>query len=306
MKLTQIEAFCTVIRAGSISQAARQLHLTQPALSLQIRELEDYFCVQLLERTNKGVKPTQAGELVYYYGQKLMSMKATLCSEIKKLQSCTAKQLRLGASSVLGGYALPGSIHSFKEKYPHAQINLSLANSQKVLEALLEGNLDIAIIEGPFPEGIDQSSDEFVSRNIGDDDLVLVGAPALIPEEREAVTLAELRELPLLVREKGSGGRATIEKALQEQSVQFDELNIMMEINSLDAIKALLEMGKGYSLVSYIGVRRELYYGTLKALPVEGLSHKNTFTLLHKRNGFLSFLEKSFIEFMRSEKKGFC
>jgi len=166
--------------------------------------------------------------------------------------------------------------------------------------------LDIAIIEGPLPEGIAQSIDEFISRNIGDDDLILVGAPALIPEEREAVTLAELRELPLLIREKGSGVRATIEKALQEQGVQFDELNIMMEINSLNAIKASLEMGKGYSLISYIGVRRELYYGTLKALSVEGLSHKNTFTLLHKRSGFLSFLQKCFIEFMRSEETGFC
>ncbi len=306
MKLSQIEAFYMVIRSGSISRAARQMHLTQPALSLQIRDLEEYFCVQLLERTNKGVKPTPAGELVYYYGQKLMSMKATLCSEIEKLQSSTAKQLRLGASTVLGGYALPCSIHSFKEKFPHAQINLSLANSQAVLEALMEGNLDIALIEGPLPEGVVLSADEFVSRSIGEDDLVLVGAPALIPEGREAVTLAELRGLPLLLREKGSGVRSAIEKALLEQGVQPGELNVMMEINSLDAIKSTLGMGKGYSIISYIGVRKELYYGTLKALTVEGLSYRNVFTMLHKRSAFLSPLEKAFIDFMRSKDKGFC
>ncbi|MBS3900208.1 MAG: LysR family transcriptional regulator [Dethiobacter sp.] len=306
MKLAQIEAFYTVIRAGSISRAARQMHLTQPALSLQIRDLEEYFCVQLLERTNKGVKPTPAGELVYYYGQKLMSMKATLCSEIEKLQSGAAKLIRLGASTVLGGYTLPCSIYSFKEKHPHAQINLSLANSRTVLDALVEGNLDIAIIEGPLPEGIAQSLDEFVSRSIGEDDLVLVGAPPLIPAGREAVTLSELRGLPLLVREKGSGVRATIEKALLEQGVQPDELNIMMEVNSLDAIKAMLGMGKGYSIISYIGVRKELHYGTLKALSVEGLSYRNIFTMLHKRSAFLTPLEKAFIDFMRSKDKGFC
>jgi len=306
LKLSQIEAFYMVIRSGSISRAARQMHLTQPALSLQIRDLEEYFCVQLLERTNKGVKPTPAGELVYYYGQKLMSMKATLCSEIEKLQSSTAKQLRLGASTVLGGYALPCSIHSFKEKFPHAQINLSLANSQAVLEALMEGNLDIALIEGPLPEGVVLSADEFVSRSIGEDDLVLVGAPALIPEGREAVTLAELRGLPLLLREKGSGVRSAIEKALLVQGVQPGELNVMMEINSLDAIKSTLGMGKGYSIISYIGVRKELYYGTLKALTVEGLSYRNVFTMLHKRSAFLSPLEKAFIDFMRSKDKGFC
>lgn len=146
MKLSQIEAFCAVTLAGSISQAARQMHLTQPALSLQIRELEEFFCVQLLERTNKGVKPTAAGERVYYYGQRLMSMKATLCNEIEKLQSSVAKQLRVGASTVLGGYVVPCNIHSFKEKNPHAQVSLIVANSRSVLEMLLDGNVDIALM----------------------------------------------------------------------------------------------------------------------------------------------------------------
>ncbi len=304
MKLSQIEAFCAVILAGSISQAARQVHLTQPALSLQIRDLEEFFCVQLLERTNKGVKPTPAGEQVYYYGQKLISLKATLCSEIEKMQSSVARQLRVGASTVLGGYAIPCSIHSFKEKNPHAQVSLTIANSRNVLEMLLDGKVDIALIEGATPKNTRQGVDELVSRSIGEDDLVLVTSSALIPEGKETVTLEELKALPLIIREQGSGVRAIVENALLSLGVKLEDLNIIMEVNSLDAIKAML--GKGYAIISYIAVRKELYNGTLKALAVKELSCKNTFTMFHKRSAFLAPLEKSFVDFMRSKDKGFC
>lgn len=303
MKLAQIEALSAVIRAGSISQAARQLHLTQPALSLQIRDLEEYFCTKLIERTNKGVKPTPAGELVYFYGQKIMGTKEVLISEIEKLQSNTVKQLRLGASTVVGGYAIPCSIHCFKEKHPYAQINLTVANSHCIQEMMLEGKLDVAVVEGPLPEKV--SGGDFISRSIGEDDLMLVGTPSFSPEGK-AVALEEMKEIPLIVREQGCGVRATVEQAMREKGVHPEELNIMMEVNSLDAIKASIATGKGCSILSYISVRRELYYGILKGIPINGLSFKNIFTLLHRRNAFLSPLEKSFVEFMRSNDRSFC
>lgn len=303
MKLAQIEALSAVIRAGSISQAARQLHLTQPALSLQIRDLEEYFCTQLIERTNKGVKPTPAGELVYYYGQKIMGTKEVLLSEIEKLQNSAVKQLRLGASTVVGGYAIPCSIHCFTEKHPYAQINLTVANSLRIQEMMLGGNLDVAVVEGPLPEKV--AGGDFISRSIGEDDLMLVGTPTFFPEGK-AVALDEVKEFPLIVREQGCGVRATVERAMRERGVHPEDLNIMMEVNSLDAIKASITTGKGCSILSYISVRRELYYGILKGIQIDGLSFKNTFTLLHRRNAFLSPLEKSFVEFMRSKDRSFC
>lgn len=133
---------------------------------------------------------------------------------------------------------------------------------------------------------------------------MLVADSALVPEGRETVTLEELKTLPLIIREKGSGARAIVENALLSLGVNPEELNILMEVNSLDAIKAML--GKGYAFISYIAVRKELYSGALKALTVKELSCKNTFTMLHRRSAFLSPLEKAFVDFMRSKDNGFC
>jgi DNA-binding transcriptional LysR family regulator len=306
LKLAQLEAFYAVIKAGSISEAARQLHLTQPALSLQIRELEEYFQAQLLERTNKGIKPTAAGELVYNYSQKLMGMKEALNSEIKKLQNEATPVLRVGAATVVGGYALPCSIYAFKEKHPYAELRLTVAPSRVILEALLEGGLDVAVVEGPLFEPQGTVAEKLLARSIGHDELVLVAAPELIPAEKSALTLEELRRLPLIVREKGSAIRLSLEQALAGCELSLTDLNVVMELNSLDAIKASVGAGKGFALLSYLSVRKELYYRTLRSLPVEGLSLESTFTLVHPKRIFSSLLEKTFIDFMRSKNRSFC
>jgi DNA-binding transcriptional LysR family regulator len=306
VKLAQLEAFYAVIKAGSISEAARQLHLTQPALSLQIRELEEYFQSQLLERTNKGIKPTTAGELVYNYAQKLMGMKDALNSEIKKLQDEATPVLRVGAGTVVGGYALPCSIYSFKEKHPYAEIRLTVAPSRVVLEALLEGGLDVAVIEGPPFEAQNPVAEKLLARSIGHDELVLVAAPELFSSEKDEITLDELRTLPLIVREKGSAIRLSLEQALAGCELSLTDLNVVMELNSLEAIKASVGAGKGFAVLSYLSVRKELYYRTLKSLPVEDLSVQSTFTLLHPKRMFSSLLEKTFVDFMRSKNRSFC
>lgn len=306
MKLAQLEAFYAVIKAGSISEAARQLHLTQPALSLQIRELEEYFQAQLLERTNKGIKPTTAGELVYNYAQKLMSMKEALNSEIKKLQDDANPVLRVGAATVVGGYALPCSIYAYKEKHPYADIRLTVAPSKVILEALLEGGLDVAVIEGPPFEPQNTVAEKLLCRTIGHDELVLVASPELVPAEKTEITLEELRTLPLITREKGSAIRISLEQALAGCELPLPELNVVMELNSLEAIKASVGAGKGFAVLSYLSVRKELYYRTFKSLAVEGLSAKSTFTLLHHKRIFSSLLEKTFIDFMRSKNRSFC
>lgn len=307
MKLAQIEAFYCVIRAGSISKAARQLHLTQPALSLQIRDLEEFFNVQLLERTNKGVKPTAAGDLVYHYGQKLMRMRDTLCNEIEKLQTTADSQIFVGASTIVGGYALPCSIHTFKEKTPQVQIQLTVANSKRIMEMMMEGSLDIAFIEGPLEDSLGGNvAEELICKTLCYDELLAVSHPSLFPGERETISIEELSHLPMLVREKGSGVRASIEKALRDMGLSLSECNVKMELNSLDAIKATLNANQGFSILSYISVRKELYYGNLKALRIHGFSQKHPFIMLHPRRDFLAPLEKSFIEFMKSDDRGFC
>lgn len=306
MKLAQLEAFYSVIRAGSISKAARQMHLTQPALSMQIRDLEEFFNTQLLERTNKGVRPTAAGELVYYYGQKLMGIKDTLCSEIAKLQTNTNRPILVGAGTVVGGYSLPCSIYAFRERHPQADIQLTIGNTKRILEMLTEGSLDMAFVEGPMDLSLGQVADELIAKTIGCDQLMLVAHPDMVPEDKETYTMEELRHLPLLIREHGSGIRASLVKAIEEHGFSLTDFNIVMELNSLDAIKASLGARRGFSILSYVSVKQELYYGTLKGLKIESLSEDHPYVMLHPKRVFLAPLEKAFIDFMKSKDRSFC
>ncbi len=297
MKLAQIEAFYSVIRAGSISQAARQMHLTQPALSLQIRDLEEFFNVKLLERTNKGVKPTAAGGLVYYYGQKLMTMKEMLCSEIEKLQQGAERPLLLGASTVAGGYALHGSLSLFQEKYPGVRIRLTVMNSSQLVEMLVDGCLDVAIVEGPLPLHLLQGATEIVSQKIGSDNLVVVTARGTGPD-RDTIGAEELKKLPMIMREQGSGLRFAAENMLRSVNLNPEEMNIVMELNSIEAIKTALVHGNRYAILSCLSVKNELDFGLLRAYRVEGWSDALPFTMLYVKRSFLSSPEKFFIDFM--------
>jgi DNA-binding transcriptional LysR family regulator len=297
LKLAQIEAFYSVIRAGSISQAARQMHLTQPALSLQIRDLEEFFNVRLLERTNKGVKPTAAGGLVYYYGQKLMAMKEMLCSEIEKLQKGAERPLLLGASTVAGGYALHGCLNRFQEIFPEVKIRLTVMNSSQVVEMLLDGCLDVAIVEGPLPLHLLQGATEIISREVGSDELVVVTSPHMYPG-KDTIGAEDLKKLPVIMREQGSGLRFATDNMLRAVRLKAEDINIVMELNSIEAIKTALVHGNRFAILSRLSVKNELDFGLLKALRVEGWSESLPFTMLYVKRSFLSAPEKSFIDFM--------
>ncbi len=300
MKLAQIEAFYSVIRAGSISQAARQMRLTQPALSLQIRDLEEYFKVKLLERSNKGVKPTPAGGLVYYYGQKLMGMKETLCSEIEKLQSETERPLIIGASTIAGGYIIPCSAHRFQEKNPDVKIQLTVSNCQQIMEMLSDGKLDVAVIEGPFPVDAAQHGSGVVSQVIGYDELVVVASRS-VGGSKDFVSPQELQKLPMILREQGSGIRYAVQELLSDLGLTMEQMNIAMELNSIDAIKGSLIVSNRFSILSLLSVSKELEFGILKALRIDGVAAKIPFTMLHVKRSFLPPVVQSFLDFMSKD-----
>lgn len=306
MKLAQIEAFYSVIRAGSISQAARQMHISQPALSVQIRELEDFFKVQLLQRTNKGVKATPAGILVFYYGQKMINTREALCREIDKLLNDVDLKLLVGASTVVGGYVVPHFLHCFQTQYPEAEVHLHVGSSLHIAEMLLDGKVDIAVLEGPVPNQIVRMEKEMVTRNIGYDDLVLVGSPVIMPEGKKKVSLDEIREYPLILCEQGSGVRASVDKSLLEKGIHPSAINISMELNSIDAIKVSLTMGLHFSILPLLSIQKELEFGTLRTLSISEFSGKIPFMMIYIKKAFLSKVEKEFISFLCSGEPPFA
>ncbi|MCG0278707.1 MAG: LysR family transcriptional regulator [Thermanaeromonas sp.] len=297
MNLAHIQAFCTVAQVKSISEAARILHISQSSLSYQIQLLENDLDAELLTRTNKGVELTEVGEIVYEYGQTLLKLVENMKRDIESWKS-GHERLIVGASTSIGSYALPCTIYTFKEKYPGANIRLLVANREETIQRLLERSIDLGLIEGPV------EVPGLVTRGVAEDELLLIVNPNW--EGSDTVTLKELSTLPLIIREEGSGTRQTIERALQEQGLSLQDLNVVLELNSNDAIKSAIAAGHGVSLLSRLTVKAELGSGTLKALRVEGISFRTTFNIVYHRGKPMNSLQKRFCRFILSNPKAFC
>ncbi len=309
MNLNQIIAFCAVVKAGSISKAAKHLHLTQPALSVQIQDLEDYFQTKLLERTNKGVNPTAAGEVVFSYGQRITSLSENLFNEINTQKNVNNDLLAIGASTTIGGYALPCSIYAFREKYPKSIVKLTIGNTREIIEKTEDGIVDVGLVEGPIPENTLQG--KLIGKNICIDELVLITSDnnnsSFNITSGDFVTLEELRNLPLILREEGSGIRETIEKALGKNNVFMEELKIFMELNTIEAIKSSVEAGQGVSILSRLAIRKELRHESLKALKVEGISFAHNFTVIYSDVKPKTPVQKTFLDFIKCPRtRSFC
>ncbi|MBO8169847.1 MAG: LysR family transcriptional regulator [Thermoanaerobacteraceae bacterium] len=298
--LNYLEAFCTVIKEGSISAAAKVMHLTQPALSSQIQSLEQHFGVKLLERTNKGVIPTPAGEKVFYYAQRISTLCENMHQEVERIKSSGEGEIVIGASSTVGGYALPCSIYIFKEKYPDADIKVLVSNTEEVFQKLVDRSIQMGIVEGPVQrKGV-------TSHAITYDELLLIAPNAKPWTSKKSVTLEELTTLPFILREQGSGIRNTIEKALAKHGIRLDDLNIVMELNDIDAIKASVEAERGVTLLPRLAVKKELWTKTLTGFKVEGVTFRHYFYVIYLQGREIIGLERQFLDFIQSKDRGFC
>ncbi|AKX95839.1 selenium metabolism-associated LysR family transcriptional regulator [Neomoorella thermoacetica] len=297
MNINHLEAFCTVAQVKSISEAARILHMSQSSLSYQIQLLEKDLDVELFTRTTKGVELTEMGEIVYEYGQTFLQLAENLRRDLDNWKS-GQEHLIVGASSSIGSYALPCTIYSFKEKYPDANVKLLVGNREETIQKLLDKTIDIGLIEGP----VDQPG--LATRGVTEDELLLI-VPAGW-QGQESITLEELCRLPLILREEGSGTRQVIARALAEHGLGIANLNVVLELNSNDAIKSAITAGHGVSLLSRLATRREIHNGSLKALQVKGISFRSTFTIVYPAGKPATNLQKKFFRFLLANKKAFC
>jgi len=271
MNLNQIEVFCKIVDAGSISKAAKLLHLTQPALSIQLRELENSFQTRLLERTNRGIKPTKAGKLVYNYGQRILSLNENLILEVSKLNQSNSN-LVVGAE-ITYSYFLPYLVTEFKAIQNHIDIMLVYDNSQGVIRSVIDGSVDIGLIVGSslsFP----CNQKDFHTHLLGEDELKLIVPVDENWSDIDEIDLTDLLRIPLIIREKGSGVREVIVEVLESRGLRTDDLNLALEVNNTSAIKAFIEAGRGCSLIPIVYAQKEINQGILKAVTVKDAAFK--------------------------------
>ncbi len=290
--LAHLRAFCAVVEQGGFGAAADALDSSQPAVSLHVRALERHYGIPLLQRLPRGVRLTEAGQVVYTRATAMLRGLRAMDAEVATLRGLGGGQLALGASTTVANYVLPGIIGAFKTRHPALLITLlEVENTAIIASHVATHRLALGFIEGPAPPAAAATLQMAPFR---DADLVLVVPGTGVLSGHTAVTLEELAHLPFLMREPGSGTREVLEQALREAGAT---VQVSLELGHTEAIKTAVALGLGVSILSRQAVAHECCSGELRALPVQGLRLRRTYTAITPRHVRLAPAEQAFLIF---------
>ena len=294
----QLKIFIAVSKFQSISKAAKILHLSQPAVSTHIKNLEEYYRGQFFERTQQGVSLTKAGQVFYSYAQRLLTLQEEMEQQLETTLLHENNQIIVGASTTIGNVSLPCSIYLFKEEYPEVNIRLEIANAEEILRKVKDEEVDFGVVE-IYPE-----SHGFSSQPITSDELILI-VPPTHPAQTDKLSLREFLNQPLIMRESGSGTRKVLAESLEAHGYSINHLNVITEMTTIDAIKSAVLAGMGGAIVPRLCVKKEVHLGTLKALKISNLDMPLTFNIIKPNHHFLSSKTKRLIKFLTDPEESF-
>jgi len=294
MDLWQLQIFCRVVELKSFSKAGEAVHLSQPTVSSHIKELESHFGTQLIDRLARQAVPTKAGELLYRNAKRLIALRDETESAMSEFLGNITGRLVIGGSTIPGGYLLPQLIGDFCRTYPKVNISLQVADTSEILAKISSGIIETGVVGA---RSDDQQLDQLA---LVDDRLCLV-VPENHPLARQKVVgIDALTDFPFIVREKGSGTLLSMERQLKEFGHSLDELHIVAEMGSTEAVRQGIKNGVGISILSTIAVADDVDAGTLKTLDVEGLDLTRSFYLTRHKHRTPSPLCRTFIQFIQN------
>lgn len=291
----RLEVFLKVIEKKNFSKAAEELHMTQPAVSQYIRSLEDSMGVKLLERTNKYVRLNKAGEIVYHHAIEIKELYAKMDHLLDDLTNKASGSIAIGASYTFGEYLLPRIIAEAKEQFPDIKPTVTIGNTTTIAGLVLSHQLDVGIVEGHF-KGVQKLKTEPFA-----EDRMVVVASANHPliHRKKPILMKDLIEETWILRELGSGTREASENVFKQFSIVPQSL---MHFSSTQPIKAMVEAGMGISLVSEWAIQKELRYGDLKVVEVEGLPYTRDFSIV-TRSPFQTKALSAFLDLLKSHRE---
>lgn len=292
MDLHQIEIFCSLIRHKSFSRAAEALLLSQPTVSGHIKNLEAELGVRLLDRMGKRVLPTEAGEVLYRHGLKLLEERDRTRQEIDSLSGTVSGLLRLGGSTIPGAYILPPFIGAFRKKHPAVSVQLMIADTARVTGAVLAGELMIGIVGA-------RAADPRLEVHPFETDELVVAVPARHGwAKKRTIALEALAGEPFILREEGSGTRRIMEDRLDKTGLPVSGLNISAIVGSSDAMRQAVKAGLGVAILSKRAIQDDLEAGKLSAVRITGVRMERSFFVVLLKGRSRSPLCKAFLDFI--------
>jgi LysR family transcriptional regulator, transcriptional activator of the cysJI operon len=251
----RLVVFRAVAQQLSFRKAAEELYLTQPAVSLQVKALEEDLGVQLFDRTGSRVALTAAGTLLLGYAQRVSALLAQAEQEMAAIGGELSGQLALGASTTIAQYVLPRLLGEFLSEHPRVQPSLVSGNTERIVDAVVHREIALGFIEGPS-RSKDVREEAFLA-----DEIVLIVPAAHEWAERERIATSELQTALVLMRERGSGTRRVVEMALEGHGVKPASLHVAMELDSTEAIKSAVEAGLGVGFISKWAIAKDARAG---------------------------------------------
>ena len=289
----RLQVFATVARLLSFTKAAESLHMTQPAVTFQIRQLEEHFNTRLFDRAHNRINLTEAGQLVKNYADKIIMLYNEMDNEVRTLTGDVQGPLVVGASTTIGEYFIPAVIGAYQSTFPHVKVRLNVANTNGVIHMVENNQIDIGIVEGPV------TNKNLITDIIWDDELAVICSVDHPLTSKKRINPEELLDYPFISREEGSGTREVIQNYLDSQGLDIEQLNITMEFGSPESIKNAVAANLGISVLSIATLEKELALDSLRTIPLK-TPIRRPFSIVYQRQKFRLRAMVEFLEFARA------
>lgn len=296
----RLKVFHTVAKLLSFTKAAESLHMTQPAVTFQVRQLEEYFNTRLFDRTHNKVNLTQAGERVAEFSERIFDLYSEMENSVRDLTGEISGALTIGASTTIAEYLLPALLGEFKNRYPDINLRLKVSNTEGIVSMVEHNVIDLGVVEAPV------SNKNLIVEICHNDELVVVAPPEHeLLRSGKRVKPAEILRYPFVSREEGSGTRDVITQYLLKEKVNPAEMNLSLELGSPEAIKGAVEAGMGITIISRSIIDKELQLKTLAALQLDP-PLRRPFSFVRQRQKFRVNVMEELLEFAQAYFKRYA
>lgn len=288
----RLQVFHAVAKHLSFTKAAEALFMTQPAVTFQIKQLEEHFNARLFERGHGQIGLTEAGRVVFEYAERILGLSTELDARLKDMTGQITGPLLIGASMTIAEYMLPQVLGEFYARYPGVVPRLLVANSETVQNQVAEHTLDIGLIEG------DSLLPSLVTEIVCEDELLVVCAPSHPLAKLSSIAPGLLVQHAYISREPGSGTREVSDNYLQKHGIALESLPPVMELGSPEALKGLVATGRAFAIMSRATVIKETHLGLLVGVPLAPRLVRNL-ALVYSKQKFYSKLVSNFVSFAK-------
>lgn len=286
----RLQVFHAVARQLSFTKAAEVLFMTQPAVTFQIKQLEEHFNTRLFDRGHGKISLTPAGEVVLEYAERILGLSSELDVRLGEMTGQIRGPLLIGASTTIAEFMLPRVLGKFKSEYPQVRPRLTVGNSETIETRVAEHTLDIGLIESASHHA------NLVCELCCEDELQVVCSPSFPLAGLKEVTPQQLTQHPYISRESGSGTREFTDDYFRKAGISPEDMNVVMELGSPEALKGVAETGLGFAIMSKASVAKEQRLGDLVAIPLRPPLNR-TLSMVYPKEKFRSRLVNTFVDF---------